>query len=147
MPHEDFPFRSPRLDSTQPAADEEAWLLRIVWYQRLAAMAILVFVAFYWLPIGLSLMGISLPIRIFSLVYWCFIIFSVFIEFRLAQQVYSTMTAVLCGVLMLLPFVGLIVLILTNQKALGFLSGHGLVPGFLGMSCLEATRRLRAKKG
>ncbi|WDI44664.1 hypothetical protein [Bremerella sp. P1] len=146
MPHDDSPFRSPSIESTQPAVDEDTRLIRIVWYQRLTILAILVYTGFAIGPMLLTVAGLWVPIRAVSIAYWCFVFVAMFTTFRLAQQVYSTLIAVLCGLLILFPIVGLVVLVVVNQKALSDLNEHGLQPGFLGMSRSEAARRLNSQR-
>lgn len=146
MTQDDSPFRSPSLKSTQPVADEDARLLRIVWYQRLTLLAILIYLSFAMGPMLLSVVGVWVPIRAVSIAYWCFVFSAIGVTFRLAQQVYSTLIAILCGLLILFPIVGLFVLVFVNQKALSELNGHGLQIGFFGMSHDEASRRLNSRR-
>ena len=50
----------------------------------------------------------------------------------LALSVYNTGTAIVLGVLTLIPLVGLIVLLIINGKATNILRAHGLKVGLLG---------------
>ncbi|WP_144977662.1 hypothetical protein [Bremerella volcania] len=77
-----------------------------------------------------------------------------FVIFRLAQQIYSTLVAILCGSLILLPLpclvplplMGLLVLLNVNHEALRELNEHGLRPGFLGMSQSAALAQLNMQR-
>lgn len=61
--------------------------------------------------------------------------------FLLATKVYGTGIGILLGILELVPFVGLIVLLIINGKATGVLQMHGIRVGLLGakMSDFERT--------
>ena len=52
--------------------------------------------------------------------------------FRLATRVYSTGIGILLGILSLIPLLGLIVLLVVNQKATSILRQHGVAVGLLG---------------
>lgn len=52
--------------------------------------------------------------------------------FRLAMRLYSTATGVICGILTLIPCIGLLVLLVVNGKATRVLQDHGIKVGFLG---------------
>ena len=52
--------------------------------------------------------------------------------FMLATTVYGTAVGVILGVLILLPCIGLIVLLIVNQKATSILKSHGIHVGLFG---------------
>ncbi len=52
--------------------------------------------------------------------------------FLLAEKVYNTVAAVLLGILALIPYIGLIVLLVVNGKATGVLRNNGIKVGLLG---------------
>ncbi len=148
MPHEDSPFRSPSLESTQPTVDEEARLLRIVRYQRLTVVAIVVNSLFVCFVLGLFFFAndiapetISRPANF----YWLTVFISMFVVFRLSQHVYSISIGILCCLLMLFIGVGLIAMIVVNRKAIKTLKRHGLQPGFGGLSRKAAVAQLESR--
>jgi hypothetical protein len=57
--------------------------------------------------------------------------------FLLATKVYSPAMGVFCGILTLVPCIGLGVLIMINQKAVGILKQNGVRVGFLGANASE----------
>ncbi len=59
-------------------------------------------------------------------------IVAVVFVFRLAMRLYSTATGVICGILTLIPCIGLIVLLMVNGKATRVLQDHGIKVGLLG---------------
>jgi hypothetical protein len=63
--------------------------------------------------------------------------------FMMAVRVYGTGAGVALGILTLVPCVGLITLVIINQKATGVLQQHGIRVGFLGanMGDLPPSRR------
>ena len=63
--------------------------------------------------------------------------------FQLAMRVYSTTGGVILGILTLVPLVGLIVLLIVNQKATAILTSNGIKVGLLGArsSDIEALNR------
>ena len=52
--------------------------------------------------------------------------------FQLAMRVYSSTVGVVLGILTLVPLVGLIVLLIVNQKATAILTSNGIKVGLLG---------------
>ncbi|MFN3150892.1 hypothetical protein [Bremerella sp.] len=146
MTNDDSPFRSPSLESTQPVIDEEARLLRIVLYERLTMFSLWMYAGFSIIPMALAMIGFGIPSRVLAIPFWCYILISTFIVFRLAQQLYSLPVAILCGLLMLTAMLALIALVVVINKAVRELNNHGLEPGFLGLSQSEAAKRLRARR-
>lgn len=59
-------------------------------------------------------------------------LFAIVSIFLLANELMHTAVAVICGALMCVPCVSLIMLLIVNQKATGFLQAHGVPVGFLG---------------
>jgi hypothetical protein len=51
----------------------------------------------------------------------------------LANELYGVGVAVLCGVLVVIPCVGLITLLIVNQSATSFLQRRGVKVGFMGV--------------
>ena len=70
------------------------------------------------------------------------LIFIVFV-FHLATKVYGVGLGVLLGLLTLVPFLGLIVLLVINGKATAVLKGYGIRAGFFGadMSAFAGQKR------
>jgi hypothetical protein len=60
--------------------------------------------------------------------------------FLLATNVYSTAVGVVCGLLALIPCIGLITLLIINSKATGILRQNGIRVGFLGANLAELAR-------
>lgn len=106
--------------------------------------AILAYIGLTILPFLLHVLG--LPLVVAAIPFWCIVVISAFVAFRLALQVSSPLIAIFCGLLMLIPIGGLGVLVVVNHRAVRVLQVHGLEPGFLGMSRAEAAKRLRADK-
>jgi len=52
--------------------------------------------------------------------------------FMLAIALYNTGAGVVLGILALIPLVGMIVLLIVNQKATGLLKAHGIHVGLMG---------------
>ena len=59
------------------------------------------------------------------------VIATVFV-FMLALKVYGVAMGILLGVLTMIPCIGLITLLIINQKATGLLTEHGYRVGFMG---------------
>ncbi|MFO7905649.1 MAG: hypothetical protein ACQESR_08900 [Planctomycetota bacterium] len=125
------PYTPPRSTSYATADPAREPLRRVAKYQRLVIFALLAnilanIVSFATLgqdlPIRLTAMVLSLSIAVFAMV-------SIFL---LAKEVINTGVGVLCGILMLVPFISLIVLLVVNQKATSFLQKKGVRVGFLG---------------
>jgi len=53
--------------------------------------------------------------------------------FRLAKELIGTGIAILCIVLTIIPCIGLITLLVLNQKATSYLQQHGIKVGFMGV--------------
>jgi predicted RNA-binding Zn-ribbon protein involved in translation (DUF1610 family) len=62
--------------------------------------------------------------------------------FRLALKVYGTGMGVFLGIMTLIPFIGLITLIIINQKATGLLNQRGYRVGLLGADLSQFHREL-----
>ncbi|WP_144977660.1 hypothetical protein [Bremerella volcania] len=105
---------------------------------------LLVFAGFTIVPWLFSLIGLGIPVRYLLIPFWCYILVSTVVVFRLSQLVYSTSIAILCGLLMLTVILGLPVLAIVNQKAVRVLKRQGLKPGPMGMSQSEARIQLRS---
>jgi hypothetical protein len=72
---------------------------------------------------------LELPVSIFS---YLVALFSLSAIFMLARELLSTGLAVACAVLYIIPFVGLIVLLVINQKATKYLQRRGVRVGLMG---------------
>lgn len=66
-------------------------------------------------------------------VYLPVVVFAIVSIFRLAGDLYGTVAAVFCAVLMVVPCVSLIALFVVDQKATSYLRQHGVRVGFLGV--------------
>jgi hypothetical protein len=105
-------------------------LRAIVTYQKV----IIICVAIY-LSLVLAQFGIPPELRIFlALVAVPVVLTAVVFVFLFATKVYTTAIGVILGFLVLIPCIGLIVLVIINQKAISILKDHGISVGFFGAS-------------
>ena len=105
-------------------------LRAIVTYQKV----IIICVAIY-LSLVVAQFAIPPELRIFlALVAVPVVLTAVVFVFLFATKVYSTALGVLLGLLVLVPCIGLIVLVVINQKAISILKDHGIPVGFFGAS-------------
>jgi hypothetical protein len=126
----DNPFRAP--ESLQPTLNPDqlnhAKISAIARYQRGVMICILLYlVAFFaqlslpeeqrlWVGLGILAVGV----------------FGLIFVLMLALQLYSTPVAILFGIGTLIPCLGLLVLLIINQKATSVLRKNGLRVGLLG---------------
>jgi hypothetical protein len=69
---------------------------------------------------------------ILGLVFAAVAVLATVFVFMLALKVYSTGMGILLGILTLIPLIGLIILLIINQKATGLMNKHGYRVGFMG---------------
>jgi hypothetical protein len=109
-------------------------LRAIALYHKGLLVAILVYViavvAQFLIPAELRWilgLGLALPAVMTGVVF----------SFLLATKVYSPAVGVLLGVLTMVPFIGLIVLLVLNGKATAIMRLHGISVGLLGANMSE----------
>jgi hypothetical protein len=78
------------------------------------------------LLIGLCAVGVIIAALVFTIL--------------LATQTFSTGVAVLLGILVLIPLIGLIVLLIINQRATAILRDYDIRVGFLGANMSDLDR-------
>ncbi|NOZ39169.1 MAG: hypothetical protein GXP24_02945 [Planctomycetes bacterium] len=105
---------------------------RVAKYQRWVLFALLanviVNILFFSGVIGED-HPLQLPVNLFSIVVF---FFSVYAIYRLAKEFLSIVAAIACALLMIIPFAGLITLLVINQKATKYLQKRGVHVGLLG---------------
>ncbi len=74
------------------------------------------------------------------------VVASIFI-FMLAMRVYSTAVGVILGILTLVPLIGLIVLLIVNQKATSILNAYGVRVGLLGANSSDLESASARRRG
>lgn len=137
------PFQSPQsVDAPflAPRPGDNARLRRIAERQRLMLFAILANIGANVAAMAARnlepLMAIGLLVAIFAV-----LAFTIVAAVRLAIEVYeSTAIGILCGVLVLFPCIGLITLLVVNQKATGELQRAGIKVGFMGANMSQFPR-------
>ena len=124
---------SPALEHS--SSTQHTKLLEVAKYQRwvlTALLANIVIIAFF---AGVFVGAISVPsgvvwaVRIVSLLVAVFMSVAAYL---LSKQFYHVVFAVICALLMWIPFVSLLVLVIINSKATKYLQQHGVKVGFLG---------------
>jgi hypothetical protein len=124
----EFPFDAmPQLTWAPPVEK----LRSVAQGQRLVMIALLVnivgnvvYQALYTSGGTMGYISIAVPL--------CTGLFAMYAVFQLAKLISSTVAAVLCAILMLVPFVSIIGLVIINQKAMFFLKRYGVKVGFFG---------------
>ena len=74
---------------------------------------------------------LALPIRLLS---FAILVCAIVAMYKLASQFFSPLVAVLCSIAIPIPLIGIITLLVINQKATKFLQRRGVAVGFLGAS-------------
>lgn len=136
------PFQSPRTDARAVGVRTGSMreLYNVARYQRAVLLCLLVQILggvasvliapsvtppiALLLNLGLLLIGLASTVFVFLL----------------ATNVYSTAVGVVCGLLALIPCIGLITLLIINSKATGILRQNGIRVGFLGANLAELAR-------
>lgn len=99
--------------------------------QRLVLLALLT--SFGVNIVSFVVSGQQLAIQVvFLFVALAVVCFMVFAMYNLAKQLNSQGLAVLYAVLMIVPCISLIMLLVVNQQATGFLTSHGIKVGLMG---------------
>lgn len=87
------------------------------------------------LYVAMALLAIFFPTNMGAI--WAFagvvIIVAAVYVLLLAMKLYGTVFGILLGLLMLLPFIGIIVLLMVNARAIAVLRAAGLEVGFFGV--------------
>jgi len=124
------PYRAP--ESLQPALSPDliyfAKIAAIARYQRGVMICILLYLAAVLANLALPIehrLWLGIGILFIGVVAFVFVL-------MLALQLYSTAVAILFGIGTLIPCLGLLVLLIINQKATAVLRKHGLRVGLLG---------------
>lgn len=133
---DDSPYRSPETpiepyDPYSPADAAREGLRRVAKYQRWVLYALLANIA---VNIGAFAVGGLSPL-LFALVMAvavAVVAFTIAAVFALAREVFDPGTAVLCAFSMFFPCISLVVLLVVNQKATGYLQRHGVRVGLMG---------------
>jgi hypothetical protein len=110
-------------------------LFRVAKYQRWVLLSVLANIVVFATSILNSFEVISLPSStrlILGIALIAIATLMILSAFMLANQFYRDATSILCALLMWVPFVSLIVLLIINQKATGYLKQHGIKVGLLG---------------
>jgi len=110
-------------------------LRRVATYQRWVLLALLVNVVFGAIVISSAFQLISIPssyLPVIRIARFPVCIFMTFSAFLLAKQFWHVVVAVVCGLMMWVPFASLIVLIVVNQSATRFLQKRVIKVGLLG---------------
>jgi hypothetical protein len=136
------PFQSPRTDARAVGVRTGSMreLYNVARYQRAVLLCLLVQILggvasvliapsvtppiALLLNLGLLLIGLASTVFVFLL----------------ATNVYSTAVGVVCGLLALIPCIGLITLLIINSKATNILRQNGIRVGFLGANLAELAR-------
>ena len=129
----DNPYEAPPLTTSAPAAigvlsGTREDLRSVAKYQKGILVCILVYliavVGQFVLPPELRAL-VGIPVLIAGIVGAVFV-------FLLAIKVYGTGLGIVLGILSLIPCIGLIVLLIVNQKATSILKQNGIQVGLLG---------------
>lgn len=110
-------------------------LRRVAVYQRCVLVALLVNVVFAAFDVASGSDLISIPsnyLPAIRIARFPVCIFMTVCAVLLAKQFWHIVIAILCGVMMWVPFASLVVLIVLNQKATRFLQQWGIKVGLLG---------------
>ncbi|QEG37763.1 DUF805 domain-containing protein [Bythopirellula goksoeyrii] len=120
-------------DTPSQTGDRFDEMRRVAKYQRWVLFAVLANVTLYILFIIASVNdeapALKFADRILSIIVFFFSIYAIF---KLARELFSTGIAVLCAILILVPLVGLITLLVINQKATTYLQRRGVHVGLMG---------------
>jgi hypothetical protein len=124
------PYAPPTAPIEGPTLDPDRAKLRdIARHQRDINLMIL---AQFLLYVGAGLTRDFAPPFIVGLVALAIVALSLLATFRLASALYGTTMAIVYGILMFAPCIGLIVLLLLNQEATRRLRNAGFKVGLLG---------------
>lgn len=128
-------------DEGSGGTDED--LQAIANYQKAVLFCILISIgataAFFSVPteLRLVLLIVVLAVSVVSTVF----------VFKLAIQIYSEAVGITLGVLTLVPLVGMLVLLIVNQKATGILNRHGIRVGLMGANTSDVESMSRRGRG
>ena len=136
------PFQSPRTDAraigVRTGTLQE--LYNVARYQRAVLMCLLVQIL-GGIASVLIIPAVSPPVAlILNLGLLLVGLASTVFVFLLATNVYSTGVGIVCGLLALIPCIGLITLLVINSKATSILRQNGIRVGFLGANLAELAR-------
>jgi len=126
------PYQSPEYESSTGAVGVKSGRREDLCKVAASQRGVLVCILIYLVCVLFSLVSppeIGIVIAVIAIVN---AIAGLVFVFRLAIQVYSTSTGVVLGLLTLVPFVGLIVLLVVNGKATNILKENGIKVGLLG---------------
>lgn len=103
--------------------------------QRLVNIALLFYLLFIPINIGMSRAAGNLGgavILLVSIVLLCMFVFIVFSVVRLAHALHGTGHAILYGLAMFVPFLGFLLLLILNSRATTLMRNYGIKVGLLG---------------
>ena len=112
-------------------------ILQVAKYQRWVLLALLANITLIGVFVSIATGFVVLPdagLTPIRLIAFGVAIFMTFAAFMLAKQFFHVAIAVVCALLMWIPFVSLIVLLIINQKATRYLQENGIRVGLLGAS-------------
>ncbi len=133
-----LPPQANSFDAPSSSDDPREPLRRVAKYQRRVIFALLATIICN-IVVFLDLAGESFLLNLALLIVSLgVVVFAIYSTFLLAKQVINVGVAVVCAILVLVPFVSLIVLLVVNQKATTYLQQHGIKVGFMGVdpSCI-----------
>ncbi len=111
-------------------------LYSVAIYQKVILWCILAyfiaFIAQFAVPEGIRLL--------LSLVFLGVVVLATVFVFMLALKIYSVGMGILLGILTLIPLIGLVTLVIINQKASGILNSHGYRVGLMGADLSQFKR-------
>lgn len=127
------PYESPQWTDRPPVPVAEGKVRRVATYQRYVIVAVtantVVNLLSWFTPTTLPLW-----IWIIGLMALAAVAFAIPAIYLLASILINRVVGVLCAVLMVVPCLSVIVLLVVNQKATGYLQQHGVRVGFLGVN-------------
>lgn len=123
------PYQTPASDSQEKPDNQKVRMVAAA--QRMVLMALLT-------SIGINIAsyavrGQSIVIQgVFLIVALAVVGFMIFAMYCLAKQLNSQGLAIFYAILMIVPCISLIMLLVVNQQATGFLKRHGIEVGLMG---------------
>lgn len=110
-------------------------LRRVARYQRWVLLALLVNIVLTGLAVPSRLGAVALPPYLASILGWIQLPVGIGMTVAvvlLAKQFWHMALAVICGILVWIPFVSLLTLLVVNQKGTKYLQSYGVRVGLLG---------------
>ena len=128
------PYESPQFAGPVIAAEvpDREKAKRVARYQQWVILALLGQIVLYFLVAGLQGAGMVEIGRLFALLYFPLLVFSMAAIFLLAKELMHIVLAILCTALMIVPCISLGVLLIVNGRATRYLRERGIRVGFMG---------------